>query len=125
MGQPMRHNTTLITMLVAFGGMVIGLFVFFPGEASLMTGSVRSMIDPKRPDLVRLEYITANPELSRGWRTLRVVERPEQCLQLLDHNHAHDPQIPGPLGSLRCVSYRKNDEMIEVLQIRRIAPDAG
>jgi hypothetical protein len=125
MGPQMRDNTFLTTLLVAIGGMVIALFVFFPGEASLMTGSVRRMIDPKRPDLVRLEYITANPELSRGWRTLRVVERPEQCLLLLDHNHAHDPHVPGPLGSLRCVSYRKNDEMIEVLQVRRIAPDAG
>lgn len=121
----MRHSTILTTLLLATLGAAVSLFIFFPREAALVTGSVRRMIDPKRPDLVRLEYITANPELSRGWRTLRVVEKPEQCLPLLEQNHARDPGIAGPLGALRCVSYRKDGEMIEVLQTRRIAAPAG
>lgn len=121
----MRHSTILTTLLLALLAAAVSLFLFFPGEAALVTGSVRRMIDPKRPDLVRLEYMTVNPEQSRGWRTLRVLERPEQCLPLLDKNHARDPGLAGPIGSLRCVSYRKDGEMIEVLQTRRIAAPAG
>jgi hypothetical protein len=118
----MRHSTILTTLLLALLAAAATLFVFFPGEAALVTGSVRRMIDPKRPDLVRLEYITVNPEQSRGWRTLRSFERGGECLSLLDHNHARDPGLAGPIGALRCVSYRKTGEMIEVLQTRRLAP---
>jgi hypothetical protein len=118
----MRHSTILTTLLLALLGAAVTLFMFFPGEAALVTGSVRRMIDPKRPDLVRLEYIAVNPEQSRGWRTLRVLERGDQCLPLLDRNHSRDPALAGPIGALRCVSYRKDGEMIEVLETRRLAP---
>jgi hypothetical protein len=117
----MRNNTLVITLgiLVVLG--IGALFLFFPREAAIVTGSIRRMINPKHADMVRLEYIATNPAVSRGWQTLRTLETPDQCRALLTRNFANDPGLAGRIGALRCVSLRASGEVIEVLETRRIA----
>ncbi|MGU9980520.1 hypothetical protein ACJ4V0_10810 [Phreatobacter sp. HK31-P] len=116
----MRNNTVLTTLLLAFAGGLLALYLFFPKEASLVTGSVRRMIDPNRPDHVKLEYMAVNPELSRGWRTLRTVARADQCYPLLTQDHSRDRDVAGPIGALRCVAYHANGEPVGTLRIHRL-----
>ncbi len=117
----MRNNTLFITMgilaLLAIGA----LFLFFPREAGMVTSSIRRMVNPKHADMVRLEYMATNPALSRGWQTLRMLEKPDQCRALLSRNFANEPGIAGPIGSLRCVALRASGEVVEVLETRRLA----
>jgi len=121
----MRNNTLLITLFLVLIGSLAAAYLFFPNEAALITGSMRRMIDPNRPDHVKLEYMAANPELSRGWRTLRTVERPEHCYPLLERDHSRDRDVAGPIGALRCVGYHANGEAIGILRTRRLGEAAN
>ncbi len=121
----MRNNTLLTTLLLALAGGFAALYLFFPNEASIVTGSVRRMIDPNRPHHVKLEYMAVNPELSRGWRTLRTVERAEQCYPLLQQDHSRDRDVAGPIATLRCVGYHANGQVIGVLKTHRLGPSSN
>lgn len=116
----MRNNTLITTLCLALVGGLVAIYLFFPNEASTITGSVRRMIDPNRPHHVKLEYIAVNPELSRGWRTLRTVERAEQCYPLLEQDHSRDRDVAGPIATLRCVGYHGNGQVIGVLRTHRV-----
>jgi hypothetical protein len=115
----MRNNTLLTTLALALIGGFAALYLFFPHEASIVTGSVRRMIDPNRPDHVKLEYMAVNPELSRGWRTLRTVQRAEECYPLLEQDHSRDRDVAGPIATLRCVGFHANGQVIGVLKTHR------
>lgn len=117
----MRNSTVLVTLAVAVIASLGAFALFFPHEAELMTGSIRRLVDHRYADFVRLEYMASNPELSRGWRTLRVVGTGDQCLPLLDLDHSRDRNVAGSIGSLRCVSYRTGGEQVQILATRRLA----
>lgn len=121
----MRNNTVLITFGIVLALGLGSLFLFFPREAAMVTGSIRRVIDPKHADMVRLEYVTVNPEISRGWRTLRMLEKPAECRALLARSFATDPSVTGPIGALRCVALRSNGDVIEVIETRRFTEGQG
>lgn len=117
----MRNSTILAT--ITFGAVcsLIAFVLFFPREVELVTGSLRRMVNSTHADFVRLEYIAADPQISRGWRTLRVVRTREECLPLLGIDHSRDPTIAGPIGSLRCTSYLNSGEQVQILATRSLS----
>lgn len=121
----MRNSTVLTTLFIAIAVCAFSLYTFFPQETSVVTGSVRRIINPKHHDLVRLEYIAVNPERSRGWRTLRTLQTAEECLPLLALDYSRTPDIAGPIGSLRCTGYETGGKMREVLKTHQPAAPQG
>lgn len=117
----MRSNTFLATIIFAIVCGIGSLFLFFPREAQIVTGSLRRMVDSTHADFVRLEYIATDPQVSRGWRTLRVVRTREECLPLLGLDHSRDRNIAGTIGSLRCASYMNSGEQVQVISTRSVA----
>lgn len=117
----MRSNTVLTTIALGIVCSLIAFVLFFPREVELMTGSLRRIVDSTHADFVRLEYIAADPQISRGWRTLRVVKTREECLPLLGLDHSRDRNISGPIGSLRCTSYLNSGEQVQVIATRSLA----
>lgn len=114
----MRNSTVLTTLALALLGSLIAFVLFFPRETELVTGSIRRLVDSHHADFVRLEYIASNPEASRGWRTLRVVKTPDECLPLLRLDHGRDRNVAGTIGSLRCVSYLNSGEQVRIIATR-------
>lgn len=117
----MRNSTIFATLTFGVVCSLIAFVLFFPREVDLVTGSLRRMVNSTHADFVRLEYITADPQISRGWRTLRVVRTREECLPLLALDHSRDPTLAGPIGSLRCTSYLNSGEPVQILATRSLS----
>ena len=114
----MRNSTFWSTLLIAVGLGLVVVFVFYPERAAVAYGQVMHMINPRRVDVVKLEYTMADPARARGWQAMRSYDSAEECLPALARDYSRDTSLGGQVGALRCVAYNRRGELVQVLRIK-------